>query len=327
MNDKKHAIKKLQSKKTNTGKKVVISSDNNDSVKVEKMPSVFMKKNTDNIQFNILQPIPNNNKLIVDNNNTILHQEATLDELIQSSQNTPDKISSKTSPKMSPKVLHNVEFKGNPPVNPPSGWGDEEIVETEDFEIEEGEVVEETITDNMDIDTEEDNFPDQTQIEEYNKEDFEQDKNMYINGILYQEFKKLPHNKQVNSVQCSYCQKFYSKTQQPKMFTTEFTEGEPVCFHCIFWTNYDVTTRPHVDGVYGMTIVEYVMECKDLHDKAVCTRNSDAGGCLLCDYLNGVPIDNVLGADVLINELPKQESVEDDKDYLQSVDCSFVITI
>lgn len=371
MNNKKPAIKKSPVKKNSVGKKVVnTQNDNDDNTKPVKIPSVFVKKNldqntqiTDSTNGTLMADAYNVNK----NNNSDNIKEDNLTELDKyltekskavntlmekinsfsnkivtndasnNSLNVSPKISPKASPNASPKISHNIEFKGNPPVTPPSNWGDEELDDAEA-----GEVVDEKLTvvedassgvtglpnpDDMEIDTEEDNYPDQAQLEEYNKEDFEQDKNMNINGILYEDYKKLPHQKQVNSVQCSYCQKFYSTTQQPKMFTTEFAEGEPVCFHCIFWTNYDPATRPHVDGVYGMTIVEYIMECKDFHDKTTCIKNSDAGGCLLCDYLNGVPIENVLGADVLINEQPIPEPLEDDKDYLQTVDCSFVITI
>jgi len=366
MNNKKPAMKKSPVKKNSVGKKVVIAQDNNESVPVKKIPSVFAKKNSDNIPYNdssangtLMADAPNIKNYLDTNISPSSQQgsEMSLDDYLKAKQlavskldekigmivnninknndtqqNELLKISPPASPKMSPKtsskVPQNVEFKWNLPVLPPSGWGDEEMVETGDFVTDNViDTVADIGPDEMDIDTEEDNFPDQAQLEEYNKEDYEHDKSMYINGVLYEDYKKLPHNKQVNSVQCSYCQKFYSNTQQPKMFTTEFSEGEPVCFHCIFWMNYDVSSRPHVDGVYGMTIVEYVMECKDSHDKATCTRNSDAGGCLLCDYLNGVPIDNVLGADVLINEMPEPVPIEDDKEYLQTVDCSFVITI
>ena len=375
MNNKKPAMKKSPVKKNSVGKKVVIAQDNNESAPVKKIPSVFVKKNSDNIPSNdasangtLMADAPNIKKYLDTNIYPSSQQgsEMTLDEYLKAKQVAVSKLgekigmnvnninknndtqqnellkisppaSPKMSPKTSPKIPKNVEFKGNLPVLPHFSEF-EEMVDTcdgiidEEFEIHN---VEGTAPigasgpppDEMDIDTEEDNFPDQVQIEEYNKEDIEQDKSMYINGIMYEDYKKLPHHKQVNSVQCSYCQKFYNNTQQPKMFTTEFSEGEPVCFHCIFWMNYDIASRPHVDGVYGMTIVEYVMECKDLHDKATCTRNSDAGGCLLCDYLNGVPIDNVLGADVLINEMPEPVPLEDDKEYLQTVDCSFVITI
>jgi len=259
----------------------------------------------------------------------------------ESPQESPQ-ASPKMSPKASPKISPKNDFKYNPQVSPPStnssNWGDEEIDPAlpelvDSIDGPEGVTGYPGITgppppDDMDIDTEEDNCPDEAQFEQYNKEELENNRATHINGITYEELKSnMQYNKQIQMVQCSYCQKFYHKSQQPKMITMEFSEGEPVCFHCIFWMNYDVSTRPQVDGVYGMTIVEYVVECKDFHDKALCTRNSDAGGCLLCDYLNGMPIDNVFGAEVLIREIAEPEPVEDDKSYLQSVDYSFVITI
>ena len=86
------------------------------------------------------------------------------------------------------------------------------------------------------------------------------------------------------------------------------SSGDGVCFHCIFWTNYSPECRQLVDGVYGKTIVEYVLECKDTHNKDTCSK----GACFLCDALNGVPIEGIMDGEVLTVAKPKKVAPIDD---------------
>ncbi|QKF94241.1 hypothetical protein QKU48_gp0783 [Fadolivirus algeromassiliense] len=134
-----------------------------------------------------------------------------------------------------------------------------------------------------------------------------------VNGITYDELKqmKLSWNQQHSIAQCIYCQKFYNRgiNGNGSMITQEFDPtGEAVCYHCIFWLNYSMEARQLVDGAFGKTILEYILECKESHDQSSCQRNSAEGGCFLCDSLNEVPIEGILGGEVLA--VPKTTKVK-----------------
>lgn len=263
---------------------------NIDTPVVMKIPSVFVK--SDNKE---------NQDSSVNSVNSVHNDPAAMGTLMADAviQQIPQ-----ISPKKSNEPVHSQwsDDKNN------SGWGDEEVDDT---------------THDVEINTDDDNMPEL--VDDENK-DVEMDKSLLINGVTYDELKTLPYNKQNQLAQCNYCLKFYKKENPHKMITTDFSDSETICFHCIFWMNYDVDVRATVDGVYGMTILEYIMECKDDHDKTTCTKNSDAGGCFLCDYLNNVPLVNVLGAESLFDDTPEQIH-DDDNSFLQSVDYSMTITI
>lgn len=300
------------------------NENNENNNKVKKIPSVFIKKNI----------IPSDNMVIYDlkgptgpsgnigfkgstgpsgnigndgKNEVPKSNESEANGTLMVDAENKNSSGPNASPKLSPKSSPWSGDKNN------DSWGDEEIIETGDVEI----------------NTEDDNYPEEGEIvDDAQTNNEEIDKNMLINGITYDEFKKLPYKQQNQFGQCTYCLKFYNKNISPKMITTEFADGEPTCFHCIFWMNYDMNTRSNVDGVYGMTILEYVMECKDVHDKSSCTRNSVAGGCFVCDYFNKVPFVNVIGGETLYDNYQDEcGETEDDYDYLQTVDYSFEITI
>jgi hypothetical protein len=87
---------------------------------------------------------------------------------------------------------------------------------------------------------------------------------------------------------CIFCTKYYSED----MLVPEDKNKERQCYHCLFWMNYSTESRKLVDGKYGMLIVDYILKCKDIHIVADCTRNSDSGGCYLCEYSVGlIPTD------------------------------------
>jgi len=79
------------------------------------------------------------------------------------------------------------------------------------------------------------------------------------------------------------------------------------CWHCFYWMNYG--SRKEVDGKYGNTIGDYIIKCKDVHEMNKCTRNSDSGGCFLCEYNLGLPITDVIG----IEKLKKLDGTLPDK--------------
>lgn len=122
--------------------------------------------------------------------------------------------------------------------------------------------------------------------------------NYDINGINYNVYSQLDKTIKQYMSQCSFCSNFYQNNSQNNIITTEYSPGEIVCFHCIFFLNYNPPTqRVSVDGVYKKTIVEYIMECHQSHKPQSCTHSTE---CFICDYLNGIPIEGIFGAENLM---------------------------
>lgn len=141
-----------------------------------------------------------------------------------------------------------------------------------------------------------------------------------VNGMAYEDVKKLKlsfgqHHK---LGQCTYCLKFYNKSNNGKggMLTFEFdSNGEGICYHCLFWLNYSMEMRSMVDGAFGKTIVEYIVECKDMHDKESCQKNTVEGGCFLCDALNEKPIEGIFGCEIFDAVKPVIEETTPVEEY------------
>jgi hypothetical protein len=91
--------------------------------------------------------------------------------------------------------------------------------------------------------------------------------------------------------QCGFCNKFFK--QDMIIPNKSGGQDDTQCWHCLFWMNYSVQTRKQVDGSHGMTIADYIMKCKDIHEIKTCTRNSDSGGCFLCEYNLGLPLTDI----------------------------------
>jgi len=140
----------------------------------------------------------------------------------------------------------------------------------------------------------------------------------YPNGIVHDIYKTLPSSERQKLNQCQYCTKYYNKglpdnktmTYKGGMISSDYDQsGEPVCFHCIYMLNYNpIDARMNFDGAFGKTVVEFIMECKDSHDKEACAHSTE---CFICDYLNGKPIEGILGADELF---AGNEAVRDEDD-------------
>jgi hypothetical protein len=102
--------------------------------------------------------------------------------------------------------------------------------------------------------------------------------------------------------QCNYCQKWFAN----KLIVDD-KEGQ-LCKHCLYWVNYDERARLEFDKkciTQGFCIAEYIIEYNETHNSNKCTRNSDSGGCFLCDYKKGIPILNIMN----INMLKQQKYV------------------
>lgn len=115
------------------------------------------------------------------------------------------------------------------------------------------------------------------------------------NGIVHDMYTLLDDTTKSMLTQCQYCQKFYT----PTMTTNEYDQsGGTVCYHCVYMINYDSNSRMNFDGVFGKTIFDFVLECKNTHSQTDCTH---ANECFICDHLNGNKIDNIHGSDELFS--------------------------
>lgn len=125
------------------------------------------------------------------------------------------------------------------------------------------------------------------------------------------EYSKLSNATKKTLKFCDMCEKFYSNDM-----IGENNEAAN-CWHCFYWMNYDLACRPISDGVYGLSIAEYVLKCKDDHDISTCTRRSDHGGCFVCEFLMGFPIIDIKDAFLLYetNEIADHIESDDDTNY------------
>jgi hypothetical protein len=124
-----------------------------------------------------------------------------------------------------------------------------------------------------------------------------------INGVVYEDYKST-YERQGTFSQCSFCLKFFN--QEAYGFITQSDNGEMTCFHCLFWVNYSLELRSAVDGVYGKTIHDYILECAEIHNTETCVKR---GECLVCDYLDGIPIEGIFGGDELYAVWKSERSV------------------
>jgi len=139
-----------------------------------------------------------------------------------------------------------------------------------------------------------------------------------INGVDYKTYKQMSITNKNKFAPCSFCQKLYDKgivdlmnnKLHKSMLTTEYdmAEGGLVCFHCIFAVNYQpIENRCQVDGVYGKTVSEYVLECKDHHDSSNCSR-----ACFICDHLQGIKIEGIIGSEELyqLSQIDNKDNID-----------------
>jgi hypothetical protein len=122
------------------------------------------------------------------------------------------------------------------------------------------------------------------------------------NGLDHQIVKTL--NDGYELVCCEMCNLYYED-----QLTCFDNDGQHICYHCLFYLNYDPDMRPFVDGVYGMTIMDYVTKLSPLHDKQNCMRHGN--NCFLCDALNGLPLENVLITNGHTTTEPRQKTMDE----------------
>lgn len=95
-------------------------------------------------------------------------------------------------------------------------------------------------------------------------------------------FKILSSTQKKTLKKCNFCFKNYSHDM-----IVDAESIDIMCWHCLFWLNYDINSRKDVDGNLGMTISDYIFKCQENHNMELCTKRTDQGGCFLCEYKLG----------------------------------------
>nr|QBK88524.1 MAG: hypothetical protein LCMiAC01_02010 [Mimivirus LCMiAC01] len=127
---------------------------------------------------------------------------------------------------------------------------------------------------------------------------------------------------------CNTCGLYFEKNMicENEDYIDEFDATS--CWHCIFWLNYSIDDRKNVDGKYGKTIANYILECKDCHNVTTCKRTDM---CFICDHLNGKQIDGIKDSySYLVNStknVPKNISKNISDEEIFTKDSEYVFRI
>lgn len=62
------------------------------------------------------------------------------------------------------------------------------------------------------------------------------------------------------------------------------------CYHCFFFMNFG--NENTINGQIGPTVIEYILLCQEQHESP-CSHLSDMGGCYICLYKTGCPIEGL----------------------------------
>ena len=76
------------------------------------------------------------------------------------------------------------------------------------------------------------------------------------------------------------------------------------CYHCFFFMNF--CNENTINGQIGPTVIEYILLCQEQH-KSPCSHLSDMGGCYICLYKTGCPIEG-------LELLDKNKGINDNSD-------------
>lgn len=140
-----------------------------------------------------------------------------------------------------------------------------------------------------------------------------------LSGIDENMVQMLNHTTRMKAAFCQSCGKYYSKEMVAKV------ENDQQCFHCTFWLYYSPEARAVVDGIYGMTIADYILKCYSSHDTSSCSRNiPNVGGCFLCDFINKVPIFDIIDVEKVLcvqfeDPKPVQQNPDEDEDFVLEI--------
>lgn len=134
-------------------------------------------------------------------------------------------------------------------------------------------------------------------------------------------------SQQKNLKKCMVCYKNFAH----KM-VVDSEAAEPMCWHCLFWLNYDPSSRKDVDGNLGKTIADYILECHDQHNIETCTKRTDQGGCFLCEYKLGYVFTDIneLWKIYDLNDINIDDphvNINDEKDNFDDIEDEEIITV
>jgi hypothetical protein len=141
------------------------------------------------------------------------------------------------------------------------------------------------------------------------------EKNVHLdyNGMSYDDYGKLRlpfgASQKMNTKYCYSCNYYYPGDFVVQYNTSGFVNDDDwMCYHCLYWINYSPEQRILVDGVFGKTIAEYIIDCKEIHNQASCTRNPN---CFICNHLDGINIE-LIQCEELVN-IPHEQKESDQK--------------
>lgn len=122
-----------------------------------------------------------------------------------------------------------------------------------------------------------------------------------INNIPIKNIQKNINNKNDKFMECDICGASMS-VKNGIINTPDFQ-----CYHCFFWINYAPECRPTCDGVFGITIAEYVLTYHGKHEISKCQR---VGSCFLCDYINKKIIKDIKNPELIYSPQEYNEATK-----------------
>lgn len=129
--------------------------------------------------------------------------------------------------------------------------------------------------------------------------DYSDDSDVDIDATEYgqqnQEFKEMttdgiPENKTYHVTNnlhkyklCEVCNKYYGDE-----LINDSDKDFIKCTHCFYYFKYNDFQKGGVTDDDVKSLLNYFELCKDDHDPSKCTKNSDSGGCILCEFKIGM---------------------------------------
>jgi len=172
--------------------------------------------------------------------------------------------------------------------------------------------VNKTLMDNMEI---EEKYMDDSDIEDEMKihspiknKQIDETEQITTNGIKMSsmEYKHLQPPVKTKLSMCDFCGTSYKQDMIVEC------NGDLNCMHCFFWSHYHIERRPEADGIYGPTIVDYILKCRADHDIYNCSNSFYTGCCFICDHFAGEDLMGVKDTNRLLSTTENYINQEDD---------------
>lgn len=141
-------------------------------------------------------------------------------------------------------------------------------------------------------------------------------------------FKVLSFSEKKTLKKCSFCFRNYNLDM-----LVDSDSIEIMCWHCLFWLNYDPNSRKDVDGNLGMTISDYILKCQDNHNMECCTKRTDQGGCFLCEYKLGYVLPDIkdpwkiYDMDKITSDNKDDITIKDENNELSDAEDEAIMTV